>query len=58
MNAVNGQKSAVFMLYAQNDKIWITDSNIPEATSGTLLPSTEPLVFKFNKPIYIYCSVR
>ena len=51
MNAVNGQKSAVFMLYAQNDKIWITDSNIPEATSGTLLPSTEPLVFKFNKPM-------
>lgn len=53
MDSINQQKSAVFMLYAQNDRIWIVDSNIPESAKGTLLPTTTSLVFKFNKAMKV-----
>lgn len=53
MDSINGQKSAVFMLYAQNDKIWIVDTNITEASKGTLLKTTDALTFKFSKAMKV-----
>ncbi|MBO4859665.1 MAG: hypothetical protein J5527_14220 [Treponema sp.] len=51
MDTINGQKSAVFMLYAQNDKIWITDTSVKDSTGEKLLDTKAPITFKFNKPM-------
>ena len=48
--ADNG-KSCVFILYAQNDKIWVTETNVDSYSEGKLLTTKDALEFTFNKPM-------
>jgi hypothetical protein len=49
LDTINGQKSVVYMLYAQNDKIWITDTSVKDSTGAKLIDTQAPITFKFSK---------
>ena len=38
-----------FLLFAQNDKLWVTATNVEDKTSGVLLTTKDALTFTFNK---------
>ena len=40
-----------FLLFAQNDKLWVTATNVEPTASGVLLTKNDPLTFTFNKPM-------
>ena len=42
-------ESIVYMLFAQNDKIWVSETNVDTLSSGVLLQTTDALTFTFNK---------
>ena len=52
LDTISGQKSAVFMLYAQNDKIWVTDTSVKDSTGAKLLDTKAPITFTFSKPMF------
>jgi hypothetical protein len=43
------EKSYLIMLFAQNDKVWVTKTNVEDKTSGVLLTKNDTLTFTFNK---------
>ena len=51
INSSNNENSCVVMLYAQNDKIWVTNTNVDSTSTGNLLKTTDSLTFTFNKPM-------
>lgn len=50
-SADSNENTYSFILYAQNDKIWITASNLGTNTEANLIKTTDPITFTFNKPI-------
>ncbi|MDY6397504.1 MAG: carboxypeptidase-like regulatory domain-containing protein [Treponema sp.] len=40
-----------FLLFAQNDKLWVTKTNTETTASGVLLSKNSNLTFTFNKPV-------
>ena len=40
-----------FLLFAQNDKLWVTKTNTETTASGVLLTKNDPLTFTFNKAV-------
>ncbi|WP_294429699.1 carboxypeptidase-like regulatory domain-containing protein [uncultured Treponema sp.] len=44
-------ESILLMLFAQNDKFWVTDTNVDSTATGVLLKTTDELTFTFNKPM-------
>ena len=43
-------ESIVYMLFAQNDKIWVSETNVVDKLgTGVLLQTTDALTFTFNK---------
>ncbi|MCR4579460.1 MAG: carboxypeptidase-like regulatory domain-containing protein [Treponema sp.] len=48
-NSAHNEGNYVFMLYAQNDKIWVTETNVDTTSTGVLLTTTDDLTFTFNK---------
>ena len=40
-----------FLLFAQNDKLWVTKTNTETTTTGVLLTKNDPLTFTFNKAV-------
>ncbi|MBP5603205.1 MAG: carboxypeptidase regulatory-like domain-containing protein [Treponema sp.] len=51
LNGTNNSLSAVFLLYAQNDKIAVTATNVDSISSGKLLTTKDALEFTFSKPM-------
>lgn len=43
------EKSYLIMLFAQNDKVWVTKTNVEPTANGTLLTKNDALTFTFNK---------
>lgn len=50
-SADSNENTYSFILYAQNDKLWITASNLGTNTEANLIKTTDPITFTFNKPI-------
>lgn len=50
-SADSNETTYSFILYAQNDKLWITASNLGTNTDAALIKTTDPITFTFNKPI-------
>ena len=40
-----------FLLFAQNNKLWVTKTNTETTASGVLLTKNDPLTFTFNKAV-------
>ena len=43
------EKSYLIMLFAQNDKVWVTKTNVEDKSTGVLLTKNDALTFTFNK---------